>query len=267
MELSKAYELIKEKVISFQKSDEYLNFIKFVSGFHNYSWSNRLLIWAQMPEATLVSGFKAWNKKGRHIKKGEKGITIFAPCTKKVEKTNELGEKEVKTVCTGKFFTTTVFDVSQTDGKEIPEMNIPTLKGKVKNFNKMIKGIKNALPKGFSFTIDDKEDCKEKGYCNNYSKEIVVHQNPEEQMFKTAVHEAGHSLMEHDTRQISREQKECEAESVAFIVCNHFGYDTSDYSVKYIAGWKGDKDFIEESLNYITKTADKIINSIEQVLA
>lgn len=261
----KAAELIKQKVEKFQNSSEYLEFMKFVAGFHSYSFQNRLLIWAQNPKATIVGGMKTWNKKGRKVKKGEKALTIYAPCTVKKEEENEEGEKVEKYYVTGHYRTVPVFDISQTEGPEIPNIEPKDLKGKVNKFQKIIDGIKKLIPKNYSFLFDD-EKSSEKGFIDYSGKRIVVHKASQLQMLKTSLHELGHYLLDHENREIDRQQKECEAESVAFIVCNHLGYDTTDYSEKYIAGWKGNKEFVEDSLTHIIKVADKIIEGIENEL-
>ena len=270
METKEALDLIQRKVEDFQNSEEYLNYLKFVSSFRNYSWNNRILIWLQNPNASLCAGMKSWNERGRKVKKGEKSLKIYFPMIGKAYTTNEEGDRieklnsdgEPKKVLYG-FRMTSVFDISQTEGKELPELKIKDLQGEVEDFENYINLAIKTLPEDYSFLIDEDSLHGEKGYTDFATKKVVVHKNEQQQMFKTAMHELGHVLCEHDKRELSRDQEECEAESVAFIVCNHFGIDSSEYSKRYIGSWKGDKELINESLKTIVSVADKIIDTIE----
>lgn len=270
MNTQDALDIITKKVEEFQNSDEYVNYLKFVSSFTNYSWNNRLLIWVQNPEASLCAGMKTWNTKGRRVKKGETALKIYVPLIGKaqekvngklVDKVDKNGEP-VKRIFGYKM--ANVFDVSQTEGEELPEINIKDLKGGVENFDDYIKLVEKVLPEGFTFEIDDEKGNGEKGYTNYSLKQVVVHKNEQQQMFKTTMHELGHVLCDHEHREISRDQKECEAESVAYIVCNHFGIDSSEYSMRYIGSWKGNSKLANESLKTIVGVADKIIKVIEE---
>ena len=270
MNSQEALEAINKKVADFQQSDEYLKYLKFCSGFRNYSWNNRILIWMQNENASMCAGMKTWNEKGRKIKKGEKALKIYVPLIGKAYTTNEAGEKVEKLNSNGDpakriygFKMANVFDISQTEGEELPTLKIKNLEGKVENFDDYIKLATKTLPEGYSFLIDDEEGHGEKGYTNFRLQQVVVHRNEEQQMFKTTMHELGHVLCEHDKRILDRDQEECEAESVAYIVCNHFGIDSSEYSMRYIGGWKGNKELVNDSLKTIVNVADKIIDAIE----
>ena len=243
------------------ESEKYKSYLSTMSKFHNYSFNNTLLIAMQKSDATLVAGYKAWQKNfERHVNKGEKAIRILAPAPYKIKEErdkldpvtgemmfdeNGMPQKEQVDVTIPAFRAVSVFDVSQTEGKPIGFEDIP----------------------GDS-----------KGYFHTQEKRIAVQENmSESQTLKTMVHEVAHSML-HD-REVNRDNvleepvkdrntKEVEAESVAYTVCQHFGIDTSDYSFGYIAGWSSDKDMkeLKSSLDTIRKTASELITGIEEQL-
>lgn len=265
-----ALDLITKKVQDFQNTEEYTDWLKFCSSFRSYSFQNRILIWSQNPKAGLVAGMKTWNSKGRRVKAGEKALKIYVPLIGKRKEKNDEGQMVEKLDKNGNPITyiygyklANVFDKSQTEGADLPELNIVDLKGDVEGFDGYIIKATSVLPENYSFVIDDEKGNGEKGYTNFRLHQVVVHKNEQQQMFKTCMHELGHVLCNHDEREISRDQKECEAESVAYIVCNHFGIDSSDYSMRYIGSWKGKSELVNESLKTIVSVADKIIDAIE----
>ncbi len=269
-------------------SDQYTEYLNTMSKFHNYSFNNTVLIAMQKPEATLVAGYQAWQKKfGRYVKKGQRGIKIIAPTPIKlreeVEKydpeTHELilrpdGQPETEEVVSviPRFRVTTVFDVSQTDGKPLPEIEAKELLGSVENFEIFMKALEMVSPVPSRFAPIDGEA---KGFYNNETKEIVIREDmSESQTMKTAVHEVTHAmlhdrdLMEEQGEKKNRLTREVEAESVAYTVCQYFGLDTSDYSFPYIASWSSDMDMKElrSSMELIRKTAASFIdNMVENI--
>lgn len=235
-------------------SDRYTEYLRTMSKFHNYSFNNTVLIAMQKPEATLVAGYQAWQKKfKRHVMKGEKGIQIIAPTPirlrEEVEKydpvTKELmvrpdGQPETEEVVSiiPRFKLTTVFDVSQTDGQPLPELASELL-GNVENFEIFMKALKMVSPVPSRF---DQIRGEAKGYYDSAKKEIVIREGmSESQTMKTAIHEVTHAIlhdrdrMEELGEQKDRLTREVEAESVAYTVCQYFGLDTSDYSFPYVA--------------------------------
>lgn len=269
-------------------SDMYTEYLNTMSKFYNYSFNNTVLIAMQKPEATLVAGYQAWQKKfGRHVKKGQRGIRIIAPTPVKlreeVEKydpdTHELllrpdGQPETEEVVSiiPRFRVTTVFDVSQTDGKPLPEITAKELLGSVENFEIFMKALEMISPVPSRFAPIDGEA---KGFYNSETKEIVIREDmSESQTMKTAVHEVTHAmlhdrdLMEEQGEKKNRLTREVEAESVAYTVCQYFGLDTSDYSFPYIASWSSDMDMKElrSSMDLIRKTAASFIdNMVENI--
>lgn len=260
---------LQEGVKDFFTSDKYINYLNVMSRFHSYSLNNQLLIAMQNPDATHIAGYNSWiNNFDRHVKQGEKAITILAPMKRKVEvetgKYDKNGEpiKEEKEYIS--FRPVSVFDVSQTEGKELP-MIATTLEGSVENYNNIMAALKIVSP----FPFEYKEiHGSAKGLCNYATKTIIIKEGmSESQSLKTAIHETAHARL-HENSNLDRRQKEIEAESVAYVVCNHFGLDTSDYSFGYVATWAGEKetDKLKASLETIKKESFNIINTVEKVL-
>lgn len=263
------------------EGENFKRYLSVMSKFHSYSFNNTLLITLQKPEATLVAGYKTWQRDfQRNVNKGEKGIKIFAPYqyrTKTVqEKTDpETGlpmlgndgkpvveEVEVKRVA---FRIVPVFDVSQTNGKELPTLGVEELRGDVKDFDKFFGAIKEISPVPIVF--EEIAGDSKKGYFSRATKDIHIKEGMDEiQTVKTAIHEIAHSML-HDSEdsEKSKNTKEVEAESVAYTVCQHFGIDTSDYSFAYVASWGTGVQLpeLKASLETIQKTASDIISKIE----
>lgn len=267
-------------------SDSYCNYLRTMSKFHNYSFNNTLLIAMQKPEATLVAGYQAWQKNfERHVNKGEKAIRILAPAPYKIKEErdkldpvtgemmfdeNGMPQKEETEVTIPAFRAVSVFDVSQTDGKPIPELEVNELLSTVEGYEDFVQALMNISPVPIAFE-DIPGDSK--GYFSTAEKRIAVQENmSESQTLKTMVHEVAHSML-HD-KEVNqsmdipvkdRNTKEVEAESVAFTVCQHFGIDTSDYSFGYIAGWSSGRNMkeLKSSLDTIRKTASELITGIE----
>ena len=240
----------------------------------------------QKPEATLVAGYQAWQKNfERHVNKGEKAIRILAPAPYKIKEErdkldpvtgemmfdeNGMPQKEETEVTIPAFRAVSVFDVSQTDGKPIPELEVNELLSTVEGYEDFVQALMNISPVPIAFE-DIPGDSK--GYFSTAEKRIAVQENmSESQTLKTMVHEVAHSRL-HD-KEVNqsmdipvkdRNTKEVEAESVAFTVCQHFGIDTSDYSFGYIAGWSSGRNMkeLKSSLDTIRKTASELITGIE----
>lgn len=277
------FDSLEQGVKDVFNSERYLNYLTFLSKFHNYSWRNTILIFMQNPEATLVAGFNDWkNKHKRYVKKGEKAIRIIAPYYKKIQmEVDILDNNGNAVIVNGKHLTeqkefekllfraVSVFDVSQTDGEPIPQLT-NELQDTVKNYQELFTAISS-----FSDYPIEFEDISgsTKGYCDFIKHRIAINNGmSESQTIKTAIHELTHSRlhnpMDSDKKQdkISRDSAEVQAESVAFVVANHFGIDTSDYSFDYIASWSNGKELEElhQSLEIIQKEANIIIQGMEE---
>lgn len=253
---------IDKQIADCSNTEDFKKWLKVMSKFHNYSFNNQMLIAAQCPTATYVKGFRSWQKDcHRTVKKGEKAIKILAPQIHTVKgtkvKKNDDEEDEI-TYMTYKVIP--VFDVSQTEGEELPKI-CKTLEGDVKNFDNLVKCLVKQTKAEVIF--DEESNCKEKGYYNYKDNKIVVHPSSQVQQLKTLVHEITHSLQP-DVKEVGETPKlELEAESVAYVVCNSLGYDTSDYSIEYLSSWKqGEEREVKDSLKFISSTANKMIKKL-----
>ena len=284
-------EKLEQGIKELFESEKYKTYLNTMSKFHNYSFNNTMLIAMQKPDATLVAGFKAWQKNfDRHVKKGEKGIRILAPAPYKIKEEQEkldpvtgeimldkngipiTEEVEIKIPA---FRVVPVFDVSQTDGKELPDIGINELSGSVEDYEDFMQALTEVSP--VPITYED-IDGDAKGYFHTTDHRIAIQEGmSQSQTVKTAIHEVAHAKL-HDRERNQeidtvldkdRNTKEVEAESVAYTVCQHFGIDTSDYSFGYIAGWSSDRDMkeLKSSLDTIRKTASELITGIEDRLA
>lgn len=291
-EIDEMIQRINEGVNAVFESDKYKEYLKFASKFTDYSARNTMLISLQRPDATLVAAYGKWKQLGRQVEKGETGISILAPVTYKtnnileVERPavdefgnplyNEDGTEKTETVekpLTGLAFKKVyVFDVSQTSGKEIPEP-VAELTGDIDAGRK--EAVFAALKKvtGAEFEFQDIKGGA-KGYYSAAKNLIVIKTGMSDaQTLKTAFHEAAHNLL-HDpkkkivTAKSPRNEKEVQAESVAFMVAEKFGIDTSEYSFPYIASWSEGKQLeqLKNSLQEIQAAAKKISAEIESEL-
>ena len=274
-----------EKVFT---SEQYQMYLQTMAKFHNYSFNNTLLIAMQRPDATLLAGYQTWQKKfHRHVKRGEKGIKIIAPVPVKEkrqvekidEETQEIvigidGQPETETVerILPRFRVTTVFDVSQTEGEPLPTLEVNELVGDVLIYEDFMKGLEEISPVPFQF---QEIGSGAKGYYSNAEKLVAIQTGMSQaQTMKTAVHETAHAIlhdrdvMEENGITKDRMTKEVESESVAYVVCNHFGLDTSDYSFNYVAGWSSDKEMPElrSSMDTIRLTSSQLIADITEKL-
>lgn len=275
---------LEEGVEKIFTSDQYHIYLDTMAKFHNYSFNNTLLIAMQRPNATLVAGYQNWQKKfQRHVKRGEKGIKIIAPAPVKEKREVEKVDEETQEIIIGldgqpetevverilpRFRVTTVFDVSQTDGEPLPALETRELDGDVIIYEDFLKGLEELSPVPFQF-IEIESGAK--GYYSNSEKYIAIQNNMSQaQTMKTAVHETAHAIlhdrdiMEENGMTKDRMTKEVEAESVAYVVCNHFGLDTSDYSFSYIASWSSGKEMSElrSSMDTIRTTSSQFISDI-----
>ena len=272
-------------------SERYKEYLRVMSKFHNYSFNNTLLIAMQKPDASLIAGFNAWkNNFQRNVMKGEKGIKILAPSPFKIkqemEKIDPATQKPVigadgkpvteeKEITIPAFKVVSVFDVSQTEGKEIPNLAVDMLTGDVERFKDVFAALEKTSPVPIGF---EKIEGGAHGYYHLEEKRIAIDEGMSElQTLKTAIHEIAHAKL-HDidlnasvteqTDRPDRRTREVQAESVAYAVCQHYGLDTSDYSFGYVAGWSSGRelDELKSPLETIRSAAAEIINSIDGYL-
>lgn len=263
---------LKEGVQAVFSSGKYAEYLNTLSRFHRYSFRNSMLIYLQNPDATRVAGFNAWKTLGRGINKGEKGLQILAPSPYKItidathdENGNLLPEPVKKQVQRMAFKVTHVFDISQTSGKELPEL-AHRLTGQVGEYERLMAALQKISPYPISFEKIARAGTN--GYCDYEAQRIVIREGvSQEQAIKTTVHEIAHALLHSDKTGPERDRQafEVQAESVAYVVCQHFGIDSSQYSFGYVASWSGSVqlEVLEQSLTVIQNGAAQIIESTE----
>ena len=273
-------------------SERYREYLRVMSKFHNYSFNNTLLIAMQKPDASLVAGFSAWkNNFGRNVIKGQKGIKIIAPSPYKVKQEMKKIDPHTQQPIIGKdgkpvteekeitipaYKVVSVFDVSQTEGKELPDIAVDELTGDVERYRDFFAALEKTSPVPIGF---EQIPGSSHGYYHLEDKRIAIQEGMSElQTLKTAIHEIAHAKL-HDIDlnapeneqqpRVDRRTREVEAESVAYTVCQHYGLDTSDYSFGYVAGWSSGRELSElkSSLETIRSAAAEIINSIDETLA
>ncbi len=268
-------------------SERYKEYLRVMSKFHNYSFRNTVLIAMQKPDASLVAGFSAWkNNFERNVMKGQKGIKIIAPSPYKIKQEMQkidphtqkpvIGKDgkpvtEEKEVTIPAYKVVSVFDVSQTEGKELPDIAVDELTGDVDRYKDFFAALEKTSPVPIAF---ENIEGGSHGYYHLEDKRIAINEGMSElQTLKTAIHEIAHAKL-HDVdlnappeqqNRVDRHTCEVEAESVAYTVCQHFGLDTSDYSFGYVAGWSSGKEMTElkASLETIQTTAKELITEIE----
>ena len=283
---------LEQGITELFESERYREYLRVMSKFHNYSFNNTLLIAMQKPDASLVAGFSAWkNNFGRNVMKGQKGIKIIAPSPYKVKQEMKKIDPHTQQPIIGKdgkpvteekeitipaYKVVSVFDVSQTEGKELPDIAVDELTGDVERYRDFFAALEKTSPVPIGF---EQIPGSSHGYYHLEDKRIAIQEGMSElQTLKTAIHEIAHAKL-HDIDlnapeneqqpRVDRRTREVEAESVAYTVCQHYGLDTSDYSFGYVAGWSSGRELSElkSSLETIRSAAAKIINSIDETLA
>ena len=284
---------LEQGIADLFNSERFKEYLNVMSKFHNYSFNNTVLIALQKPDASLVMGFNAWKGKGieRNVKKGEQGIRIFAPAPYKIKTEAEkldpdtkkpiIGEDgkpitETKEITIPAFKVVCVYDVSQTEGKELPTLGVDELLGSVENYADFFAALEKTSPVPIAF---EQIEGGAHGYYHLEDKRIALDEGMSElQTLKTAIHEIAHAKLhdidlnapaEERANRPDRRTREVEAESVAYTVCQHYGLDTSDYSFGYVAGWSSGREMSElkSSLETIRATAAEIIDSIDAHIA
>lgn len=278
--MSAIQQKLEDGVREIFSSEKYREYISAMSKFPRYSINNCILIASQLPEASLVCGFRKWQTEfNRTVNKGEHGIMILAPIKGKTEVEEEVFDENNRAVVdengnqkTEKvmreyqtFRPVYVFDVSQTSGDPVPTL-ATELDENVDSFEEMKEVLISISPVPVSFEVINGGA---NGYYSPTAGKIVIDERlPQLQMLKTMVHEIAHATLGHGSKEDKwdRQTKEVQAESVAYWVTQMIGLDTSEYSFGYISGWSKDKEVSElkESLDVIKQTADKISSSIEE---
>lgn len=263
---------LKEGVKDYFNSDTYKIFLQTMSKFNNYSLNNLFLIVAQKKDASAVASFYAWKKLGRHVQKGQKALKIWAPyqVTRKDEKGQPVLDKKGQEVKDTRFRLVPVFDVSQTEGKELPKP-VYELEGTHQDYANLYRAAKEtAAAKGVLLEIS-KEPKEEHGYYSPAENKIVIRAGmSERETLSTIFHEMAHADLHNpkalEGQKLTRTNKELQAESVAYVVANHYGLDTSSYSFGYLANWSKEPDSLadlEAQLSIVQKEAADLIHRLD----
>jgi antirestriction protein ArdC len=239
------------------RSETLTQYLAAIGRFHRYSLRNVMLIASQKPTATHVAGFHAWHKLGRFVKKGEKGMMILAPVVRRKTESKEQNETDESSTAVG-FRAAYVFDISQTDGQELPE--IGGVNGDPREFRERLAKFVAQQ----SIALEYSEDiAPARGTSSGGKITLIPGQSPAEE-FATLAHELAHEMMHRDERRssTSKRSRETEAEAVAFVVCHAIGLETGSASQDYIQLYEGDAKLLTASLEHIQKTATQILNAI-----
>lgn len=276
-----------------RNSEDYKRWLNFYDGFHQYSFNNTMLIYMQNPSASLCAGFNTWKNKKRYVKAGEKGLKILSPITETVlrevpvldddgkpildENGKEQTKKVKEKVFANKFYVTSTFDVSQTEGEPIPELSYSGTSEKVENYGALKKVLEEIAPFPVEYTDELQEGCD--GRCSYTAEQIYVRNDMEEaKTVEVLIHEIGHAYMHDKTRfeeakehlkVISdRDSREIQAESLSYIVTHKLGLDTSGFSFPYIAAWSSNhtEQEVMNAMIYIRDEADAFYDLIEKKL-
>lgn len=267
---------LQQAVKELRQTDDYKKLLNLMASLHHYSLNNLLLIAWQRPNASMVMGYKAWNKYGRHVKAGEHGIRIYAPMRyTAAEKTTDdkddtddsTEEKKKKSYV--RFRAVSVFDVGQTDGDPLPDLGGSTesFSGNFSDYQEMIAKIKTLNPDtGIKF-IDRKNDAN--GWFDSEINEIAVCSDMSEtETIRTLIHEEAHSRLHRrggEEADTGRNVKECEAEGISYVVCRMLGIDTASYAIPYITEWmhEATDQEMKDAMSVIQQTAAEFANVLQ----
>jgi hypothetical protein len=256
-------EQLKQQVAAVQDSDAFKRYLAAQAVFHRYSARNVFLILFQRPEATRVAGYTTWQKLGRQVRRGETGITIFAPSPFK-QSTTDTTTGEVTEELIPRFKTATVFDIAQTIGEPLPTIKLGEIVGSAPE-GAYAALVDFAISIGYTM-VPHPENDEAEGRCNYTEQTISVQTAAPERMLHVLIHELAHALTAALRQAHDRTERETIAEGVAFVACTAIGLDAGGYAFPYIAGYAGQKDgaaIITRLMDTIQKTAAQIIAVVE----
>jgi hypothetical protein len=266
---NKGLEEIKEQlhqgIKEVMTSEKFQAWLQFLSSFHSYSFNNTILIYRQNPHASLVKGFQEWKKHGRFVKKGAKAIKVLAPLIgKKKEKRETKDEEEKEKKVLYGFRYVNVFDVSNTDGEELPSPEVRTLTGD----GEIEKELLQEWITKIEISVQFQDTGEANGYYHIIDNYIALHEKRSTtQQLKTLIHEYAHFLLHAKGakfEQVTNRMREAQAEAVAYVVMNHFGYETGEYSFAYIAGWTQDMNIMKQIGSDIVSCSHQVIEKLKR---
>jgi hypothetical protein len=256
------HEQLTTQIEALVTGDDWAAFLTVASHFHTYSPNNVLLILLQRPHATRVAGYRSWQRLGRQVNKGAKGIAILAPCVYRKRAVDEAEAADKPGLARVRGFTVVhVFDEADTTGEPLPDVRPVLLHGDATLWDALATQVAAA---GYSVSRGDCAPAN--GYTRFSDHTVVVDRSLSgRQADKTLCHELGHVLL-HDAARITtdRDLAEIEAESVAYIVCNALGVETASYSLPYVANWaRGNIDKVRATAERVVRTAQVVLAAIE----
>lgn len=250
---------LHQQVAELSSATDWERLLKVASRFHKYSATNVLLILCQRPDATQVAGYQAWKRLGRQVRKGEKGLAILAPIV--VTRESEAAREERAVVG---YRVTHVFDVSQTDGPELPSAPQAVLLDGDDPDGLAARFIRQIEERGFGLRFPDDWSLAANGYADFRDKVVAIRPGlSPAQRAKTLCHELGHLLLHDGTEYANGERERCEveAESLAYVVANALGLTTASYSIPYVTAWSGG------DMALVLQTAERVVKAAATVLA
>jgi hypothetical protein len=237
-------------------SEALTGYLKAIGRFHQYSLYNVMLIASQKPHASYVAGFRTWNQLGRFVKKSEKGILILAPIVRRKAENQE--DRDETSASIAGFRAAYVFDVSQTDGQELPQIGI--VQGEPREYRERLRSFAEA--QGISVEYSS-EIAPARGTSSGGRIALLPGQSEAEE-FSTLAHELAHELLHQGDRRAatSRRMRETEAEATAFVVCHAIGLETGSAACDYIQVWNGDAQLLIESLGHVRHAASQMLAAL-----
>ena len=255
-------ETLAKAVDAVRASEVFRRYLDFQARFHDYSWHNCMLIMSQRPDASRVAGYRTWQKLGRQVCKGERGIMIFAPRPFKREVERANGETEELDGIS--FRAVHVFDIGQTDGEELPTVDVPDVDVAADELLAKLECV--ASNRGHTVKLE-RIETSEYGSASRDGTIAVDNSHATGQQAKTLAHELAHQTLHFgktdQATRLTHSIAELEAESVAYVVCKRFGLDVGVRSSRYIALWDGDSKALRASLERIAKTARGIVDDVD----
>jgi len=251
---------LDQAVGAIQDSETFRQYLEVQARFHRYSFGNVALILAQRPDATQVAGYNAWLRMHRYVRRGETGIRIIVPMRRPRKADQEQQQDETKEAVF--FGTGTVFDLSQTEGEPLPTVEVPVLEGgEGRGLYERMEDLSHRERVSVRIGRDEELGSNRMGFYNPTSRAIVIREAAQSQKTKTLAHELGHHF---GATGFTQPENEAIAEAVAYVVCSHFGIDTSVRSIPYIATWSQERPLLRAVLGIVQRVSARIIDGVAE---